>query len=839
MPISASFSEGSVHPPGSPLDASGGRRRRPLLFLALAFGAGIVLDAALQPAFSALGGWSLAAGIVCAALLALGPRRGISLFCAGLLASCAAGAMRHGLAVRIPPAADISRRTPETASLAWLQGTLVECAPLSGGRPGMRAVLELEALGPSPEALSLACGRVQLAWNTPDDPALAARSAEWGEGDAIRVLASLEAPHGGSLPAGFDPARDLGLQGIARVGTPALEKLEVVGAAAWWRVDLRLRRWGGVLAARNVEQLGAERAGLLNALVLGRREGLAFEDREAFQRSGAAHLLAISGLHVHFLAVLLMVLLPRLGVSRRRALIAAIACAFLYVALTGGRASAVRAAVMIGLYGGAWLGRRAADPLSILAAAALAILAADPVQLFAPGFQLSFLAVLGIVTLNPTFEAAWRAGWRRSPEPQTWTPEPEPGAFDIVRLRLRQGCFVSLAAWTATAPAVAWHLGAFNVLSVITNMLAVPLTAAAFVGGALATLLGGFGAWLTTLPLTVLLGFNRLVGELPFASFYVPPPGAGVCVACAALLAALWLERGRRATLPALGVLLPVMLLAVAFAGAFFDRPERPRLTVLDLPLGRAAWLETPGGEAALLDAGGPGDGRRIAEALRRQGVRALALLVVSADEPDALGGAAELLARMSVRRVVLPRSATPSLDLRALETELARRGIPYGPPDFETELRGPGDVEWRFITDAPDAGLPKAGSESLAVHLTLAGAPVLVASMHSEAALQRILARAPEGLRAEVVVLSPAPGGRWPASTAALLDRTGARVVVAARGNWSDADGAGLDLDALAMQRGLRLLRTSRDGTLRLGSESLAGWQAYRDGKWEPVAFP
>ncbi|MCW8133886.1 MAG: ComEC/Rec2 family competence protein, partial [Planctomycetota bacterium] len=535
---------------------------------------------------------------------------------------------------------------------------------------------------------------------------------------------------------------------------------------------------------------------------------------------------------VQAIAALLAWMLARAGLSKRRALLTVLALAAAYACFTGAQPPVVRAVLMIAAYAGAFLFYRSQDPLSTLAAAALAILAWSPGDLFLPGFQLSFLAVLALVTLYPTLEAAWLV-WRGLPE--AWIVDPEEQPRLRWERRIRRACFVSLAAWAGTAPAVAWHMGNFTLPSLATNLVAVPLSMFGMAASAVGMLPGlGAAAGVFNLPFDLLLGLNRFVAAFSWASIDVPAPSVPVCLAYAGVMSWAWLGRAQSATAPRLALMLPTAFLALA-AGLFFRAaPEAPRVTVLDLSRGRAALVETPAGEAALIDAGGEGQGPRIAESLRRQGLRALAILVITEDEPETLGGVRELLDRMEIRRAVLPRANAPSAALRALETELARRGIPYGPPDFSADLRGPGDIRWSFGSDAPPGEAPGSGSEALAVRVGLAGSSVLFAHARSSEGLKRLLANHARMLEAQALRIVPGDDGHWPAETALLLARSGARTVVAGEGGSFPEDGTGLDLSALCASKGLRWLAPRREGSLRLGERGALVVEAFRNGRWE-----
>lgn len=815
-------------------------RRRPLFWLALAYCVGIAADYFTTPRLPALGGLFAASLTVSLLILLLKrtPKLRTTWAC-GVLVALAGGMLVHALRSRIPASDDISRRTPATSAFACVRGVILENAREQGSdRPVW--TISVREFGADFAALSPASGRIRVRLNAP--------STTLGEGDTIDLRARLEEPPEVTVPGAFDSQGQLEAQGVRRTGVTTPENVQLAAPPSWLRPDLLLRRWSSELAARFDRVLadgsaaGSPQSALLNALLFGRRDRVDTSDREAFSINGTAHLLAIAGWHLQFLVMLFWLLLSRLGVPRRRAAWLVIFAVCAYCAFTGAATPVVRATIMIVLYLLAPALGREADPLSVLAAAAIAILTVAPAELFTAGFQLSFLAVLALATIYPALEDAWIARYDNGmlslpAAPETWKTK--------LALRVRQTLFVSFAAWLGSAPAVAWHMGRFSVLSLLVNLIAVPLGSICMVCG-IATLAATFisatlAGWLAVLAYASLISLERVNGAfaaLPFAAIDLPTPAIPVLLVYAAALAWAWVERRRAATFFRMTALFGACLILLNLGVFFREPPAAPRVTVLDLKLGRAALIEAPDGGAALIDAGGPGQGARIAEVLRRQGIARLSLLVITADDFDAESGAAELVQRVPVARVILPRGSGASGLRRELEKTLTARGIPYDWPDAKQLLRGPGDVAWEFADDGPASG-PVTPETSLAVRLTLPGTRMLFVATRSNAGLQRLLAKSDASqMQCDVLRVATSGSAHWPNELAQLIQRSGCRTIVAGTTSAPN-EIAGFDLTAYATQHELRLLSPYQEGSLRIqadtgGREQLV--QAYKGGQWRPL---
>ncbi|MGQ9863197.1 MAG: ComEC/Rec2 family competence protein [Bacteroidia bacterium] len=203
-------------------------------------------------------------------------------------------------------------------------------------------------------------------------------------------------------------------------------------------------------------------AALVEALVLGYRGHLDPEVQESFRLSGAAHILAVSGMHVSLVMSFFLLAIRLLPVGRRgrsfRFLLLGLGLWF-FVGLSSASASTVRAACMSSLWLGAWLFFRQGNAVNFLAFSALLQLGVAPALLYQIGFQLSYTAVMGIVGLYPLL-------WQR------------------VALLLPKNRFsryvgelltVSLAAQIGTLPFSLYHFGQFPTYFLLTNLIALPI----------------------------------------------------------------------------------------------------------------------------------------------------------------------------------------------------------------------------------------------------------------------------------------------------------------------------------------------------------------------------
>ena len=225
---------------------------------------------------------------------------------------------------------------------------------------------------------------------------------------------------------------------------------------------------------------GGHSAAILKALLTGRRSLLDPATVRAFRSSGASHILALSGLHLGVLYVFIRRLLAVLGNSRLAEIcksLITIATSLFYAMATGASPSIVRALlfIMISEAGRFCTGRRR-SPLGTFCTALTLQLALRPDYISSAGFQLSYLAMLGITTVFPKLEAWYPSTRRPSPMRYIW-----------------KCAALSISCQLFTAPAAWIHFHSFPQYFLITNLIAMPLTEMTITFAAAALLLDSIG----------------------------------------------------------------------------------------------------------------------------------------------------------------------------------------------------------------------------------------------------------------------------------------------------------------------------------------------------------
>ena len=226
----------------------------------------------------------------------------------------------------------------------------------------------------------------------------------------------------------------------------------------------------------------------VGALTLGYKEGLDKELRRHFQASGAAHVLAVSGLHTGIIYGVLLWLLTLGGrykplyenrLGRCTLSLFIIAAMWGYAWLTGMTPSVVRAVIMVSLFEIGRMLRRQSFSINTIAAAAVLILLVKPTDLWSVSFQLSFAATAAIVSIARGVEPIFhRREWQNS-----W--------YGRLLAWITGTIIISLAAQLGTLPITIYYFGQVSCYFLLTNLIVLPLATLLVPCGLISIALGG------------------------------------------------------------------------------------------------------------------------------------------------------------------------------------------------------------------------------------------------------------------------------------------------------------------------------------------------------------
>lgn len=481
--------------------------------------------------------------------------------------------------------------------------------------------------------------KIRLSWF---DPKLAI-----GNGDTWQLELRLRRPRGNRNPGGFDYESWLFREHIGAVGyvvNSSRNRLLTSGATnPAQRVRMRF-------VSRVAELIDdPEQVAVLAAVVVGARHLITAEQWQRYAATGSSHLMAISGLHIGlaaagaYFAVLLLSGTSFRGDARnhhRIAILCSLLVAILYAQISGFAVPARRASMMLALAAISLLRLRRPDLLAIVSATGFAIAVTDPLATMAPGFILSFSAVLALI---------WISRRRRT-------------GLSTLQLNLLLGL----------VPLTALLFDRISFAALPINLIAVPLFSFITVPLSLLGLLldgplqpvGDQALLLAGQSVALLEGLLRRVAASAWASMVVP-----------AIVAMAWLY----ILLPATWVLLPSGWPGrnLAWLGILAILQHLPRspaagcatVTFLDVGQGLAVAVRTHR-HVVLYDSGpafrsgGNAAETAILPYLRSRGIRRIDRLIISHADLDHAGGAASIAAAMPVRRIM---SGEPLPDMRSL----------------------------------------------------------------------------------------------------------------------------------------------------------------------------
>lgn len=453
-------------------------------------------------------------------------------------------------------------------------------------------------------------------------------------GSYVEIEGRLKCFERASNPGQFDAALYYQISGISyRLDQAKITKTTTeynrIGETLW---QIR-KHLSGILSLR----LPEKEAALMQTILLGEKGSLDSEIKELYQRSGIAHILAISGLHVSVLGMGLYRLLRKIGVPVKGAALLSMLLLLFYGAMTGFSVSAMRAILMFGLRMLGEMLQRTYDMLTAIAAAAALLLAGQPLFLKSASFVFSFGCVLGLCVVHPalTMPAA----------------VPQQPKRRIKWQEILQRLLAPPAMMAVTLPMYLWFYYQIPPYSMLLNLLVIPLMSYLMAAGLLLLLVNPLPPPIWRIAAALIVGVFRIYERacrmcegLPGAVLNLGKPAVWQLLVYLACLLAVILIRHRQSLWKRWLMMAGAVLILLV-------RPaDRLEITFLDVGQGDCIYVELPGKEKFLVDGGSSSVGSvgkyRILPFLKAKGVRYLEAVFVTHPDEDHCNGIQELLSQ-------------------------------------------------------------------------------------------------------------------------------------------------------------------------------------------------
>lgn len=460
------------------------------------------------------------------------------------------------------------------------------------------------------------------------------------------------------------------------------------GASIAWIASLREN-----LAQLLSRILPEPQASLAQGIILGIRDNIPRSVQLDFAHTGTAHILAISGQNLSiFVGILTGFGIWMFGRRHYFYIWLALAALWLYALLTGMQPPVVRGAIMASVFLAADLLGRQRSAFTALAFAAAVMVAFQPAVLWEVSFQLSFLAMVGLIFITPPLQALGRNAVAAKLGETTAA-----SAANFISDSLS----VSLGAVLAVWPLIAYYFGIFPWIGPLATFFAVPIMPGIIVFGAVAGFAGlifmplaSVLGWILWLFLSYMLLVVKIFSLVPFAELRID--ATAVLIYYAVLMLILWLTGDNQrmtkmwdwlkavfrksVNTPKLPVKLVVPALGTAavliWLTVFTLPDDNLHASFLDIGQGDAALFQK-GSRQVLID-GGP-DGKRLLVALGKEMPfwdRTIELVIITHPDADHYIGLIEVLKRYGVKRVLYSDTPSDSSSYQELLRLIREKGI-------------------------------------------------------------------------------------------------------------------------------------------------------------------
>ena len=551
------------------------------------------------------------------------------------------------------------------------------------------------------------CGRIRVT--------VSGDTTDLRTGDEITFYSKIRSNKNFNNPGAFNYKRYLAFKNVWGRAYTRTDKISVrsdaIGTSGRSAISGYRRKISGLIrrSAATTGKDGDHVRAVLNALLIGDKTQISMTLRDAFNRAGIGHLLAISGLHIGIVAVsaffvlrwLVSFIKPLLwwGWSKKTAAVLSFFPILMYGLLAGMSPSTQRAVIMVGVFLLAFLFDRDQDLLNTIAVAAMIVLVLHPPSLFSISFQLSFAAVLSIA-----YGLSCISGK---------IFQDENGITNLFGSLLVMG-MVTLFATAGTAPLVMHYFNQVSLIGLPVNMIMAPVIGFVVVPVGMASICiylfsSEAAFWcmkLCAVILDISIHVITFFSGQPFAAVKTVTPNMfEICLAYALLwglinLTSIKLRAAegnvdKKPTIKRFAVSVTTIAAVLLCADVCYWVHTRCwnkdlRITVLDVGQGSASLLELPGGYNLLIDGGGFSDnavfdtGRMIvAPFLWRKKIKTIDTILLSHAHSDHLNGLIYIAEHFQVKQAITNHEPSPAKGYMQFVSVLKKNRIAHS--RFET----------------------------------------------------------------------------------------------------------------------------------------------------------
>ncbi len=411
-------------------------------------------------------------------------------------------------------------------------------------------------------------------------------------GGVYKITGVLRIAQSASNPGGFDYKTYLSTLNIKSY-------MNVYSAPEYVRHDDIMLIYDDILSVRSTldkvikTNLDSDMAGLLSGVLFG--ESYMDEDvLNSFRAIGAAHVLAVSGLHVGILYGFISFIFKKLKFSHKAQFFAGAFILLFYCAVTGFSPSVIRASLMITLMSLTKVVKTQSDSFNFLCIAAIIMLLYNPMTFYSVSFQMSFCAAASILIFVNIVEVKLKKT-----------------KYAFIN-SMRSLTILSVIVQIGLTPISVYYFNNLNLISVFANLLIVPVISVVVVGGLIimvVSLILPFAApalfSIMGVILKYLIEVARLLSEIELTYFYVPSPRIREIVLFYFLMFACFgyfrLSKNKKR----LYIFCAATLVMTAWCATLYLNPVKTKVCFIDVGLGDCCLVMTDTGENILIDAGG------------------------------------------------------------------------------------------------------------------------------------------------------------------------------------------------------------------------------------------